>query len=196
MSEAERLRVAVITGSTRRDRFGPVPARWIVEQANRRGDLDVDPIDLLDADLPHILAGDDEDEPAPDTVTALAPRLAAADAFIVVTPVYNRGYPGSLKNAIDWFYEEWSAKPVGFVSYGGISGGLFAIEQLRLVFSELHAVAIRNTVSFTNFWEKFDEHGDPVDPEGVNAAAKAFLDQLTWWARALHEARGKHPYQA
>ncbi|MDS1270770.1 NAD(P)H-dependent oxidoreductase [Lipingzhangella sp. LS1_29] len=196
MSEDDRLRVGVITGSTRTDRFGPIPAHWIAEQARSRGDLHVDPIDLLEADLPTTMPGDDESVPAPASVQALAPRLAAADAFIVVTPVYNRGYPASLKNAIDWYLQEWNAKPVGFVAYGGMSGGSYAVEQLRLVFNEVHATTIRNTVSFINFWECFDDQGNPTDPESVNSAAKGFLDQLTWWADALRAARSRRPYTA
>ncbi|WP_017623778.1 NADPH-dependent FMN reductase [Nocardiopsis chromatogenes] len=194
MTETDRLRVAVIIGSTRKDRFGPTPARWITSVADQRGDIETDLIDLAEADLPHVLPGDDHDAEMPEAVTALAPRLAAADAYIVVTPVYNRGYPASLKNAVDWFFYEWGAKPVGFVSYGGISGGLNAVEQLRTVFNELHATTIRNTISFADFPDKFDDQGRPTDTEGAETAAKDFLDQLSWWAYGLREARAKRPY--
>ncbi|GAB3832488.1 hypothetical protein GCM10027610_024720 [Dactylosporangium cerinum] len=77
----------------------------------------------------------------------MGPRLTAADAFVVVTPEYNRSFPAPLKTAIDWFYEEWHAKPVTFVSYGRESGGLHATAQLRQVFNELQTVTMRNTVS-------------------------------------------------
>lgn len=194
MNLSEPLRVAVIVGSTRTDRFGPTPARWITERAREQGGLEVEYIDLLAARLPEILAGDDKDVPPPGPVEALGVRLAAADAFIVVTPVYNRGYPASLKTAIDWFFEEWSAKPVGFVSYGGVGGGLSAVEQLRQVFNEVHAVTIRDTVSFANFWERFDDRGEPVERAATRAAARRFLDQLLWWGEALREARGRRPY--
>ncbi|WP_017556311.1 NADPH-dependent FMN reductase [Nocardiopsis baichengensis] len=194
MAETDRLRIAVIVGSTRKDRFCPTPAKWITEQAEQRGDLDVDMIDLADTDLPYILNGDDENAPVPEPVEALRPRLAAADAFIVVTPVYNRGYPASLKNAIDWYFDEWGAKAVGFVSYGGMGGGLHSVEQLRPVFNEVHAHTIRNTISFQNFWERFDEQGRPTEAEAVSGAAKGFLEQLTWWARALRRARAEKPY--
>jgi len=59
------------------------------------------------------------------------------DAFVVVTPEYNHGYPGPLKTAIDSVGREWHAKPVGFVCYGGLSGGLRAVEQLRIVFASV-----------------------------------------------------------
>ncbi|MPZ67772.1 MAG: hypothetical protein GEU83_20575 [Pseudonocardiaceae bacterium] len=94
----------------------------------------------------------------------------------------------------DWFAGQ--AKPVGFVSYGGLSGGLRAVEPLRVVFAELNSVTIRNTVSFHQAGEQFDEHGSPRHPEGVNAAAGALLDQLAWWAWSLQEARSARPYVA
>lgn len=191
--ENERTRVAVIIGSIRKDRFCATPAAWVAERARAHGDIDVDLIDLAEADLPVVLPGDDGEQ-APDRVRALGERLAAADAFIVVTPVYNRGYPASLKNAIDWFFQEWVAKPVGFVSYGGVGGGLHAVEQLRPVFSEVHAATIRNTLSFPNFWDRFDAEGRPVEVEETEIAAKAFLDQLMWWSDVLREGRRKRPY--
>lgn len=196
MSGDTSLNVAVIIGSTRHDRFGPTPAGWITECARQHGDLNVDVIDLKDAALPDTLAGDDENAPVPEAVQALAPRLAQAHAFVVVTPVYNRSFPAPLKTAIDWFYEEWQAKPVGFVSYGGAGGGLHAVEQLRSVFNELHAPTIRNTVSIANYWDCVDERGDAIDPQSLDRSAKSFFDQLTWWAHALREARAARAYPA
>jgi NAD(P)H-dependent FMN reductase len=67
----------------------------------------------------------DSDDPA---VHALSARIDAADGFVVITPEYNHGYPASLKLAIDSVYHPWQAKPVAFVSYGGIAGGLRAVE--------------------------------------------------------------------
>ncbi|MBB6174587.1 NAD(P)H-dependent FMN reductase [Nocardiopsis mwathae] len=186
------IRVAVIMGSTRDGRFIPTISEWIAEQARQHGGLDVDVVDLAEARLPDVMTFD----PMPDAVTALAPRLRAADAFIVVTPEYNHSFPAPVKTAIDWYHEEWQAKPVAFVSYGGMSGGLRAVEQLRQVFAELHATTVRETVSFHNAWDRFDAEGRPLDPESVNAAAKAMLDQLSWWAEALREARDRRPYAA
>ncbi len=185
----DRLRVAIIVGSIREGRFGPTAATWIATQARQRDDIDVDVIDLAEARLPEVLA-----DGAPPAVVDLAPRLAAADAFVVVTPEYNHSFPASLKNAIDWYFDEWKAKPVAFVSYGGMSGGLRAVEQLRLVLAEVHATTVRDTVSFHNYPDQFDADGQPVDPEGPNVAAKGMLDQLTWWAHALRNHRAEHPY--
>ncbi|MEU6034189.1 NAD(P)H-dependent oxidoreductase [Actinomadura sp. NPDC047616] len=192
MTNPSPLHVAMIIGSTRRSRFGSVVAGWFAEQVTPRADMTLDVVDLRDTRLPDTLADDGEDDPEP--VRALAPRLAAADAFVVVTAEYNHSFPAPLKTAIDSFVDEWRAKPIGFVSYGGMSGGLRAVEQLRLVFSELHATTIRDTVSFPICRERFDDDGTPIDTAGANAAAKGLLDQLAWWAHALRDARTARPY--
>lgn len=134
MSE-RKLRVAVIIGSVRSGRFGPAPADWIAAEAAKRDDLDVDVIDLAKAWLPDVLPAT-AGSPAPQAVRDLAPWLDASDAFVIVTPEYNHSFPASLKNAIDWYADEWKAKPVGFVSYGGIAGGLRAVAQLRQIFPD------------------------------------------------------------
>ena len=185
------IRLAVIIGSVRTGRFGPNAARWFVDTISGRTDLDVDLIDLADIDLSPALDGNPDDPHAPTGV--LRGRLAAADAFVVVTPEYNHSYPAGLKTAIDSFSTEWRAKPVGFVSYGGISGGLRAVEHLRPVFVELHAAPVRDSVSFANFWSTFDDRGRVVD-EGPAAAATVLADKLVWWGCALREARARHPY--
>jgi|SRR5215207_263136 len=189
-----KLRLAVIIASTRKGRFGPTVAGWFAQQAAKRADFDVDLIDLRTADLPSTLT--DTDEPTPAEVAVLAPRLAAADAFAVVTPEYNSSFPAPLKTALDWYYEEWHAKPVAIVSYGRETGGLYAAAQLRQVFTELQAVAIRNTVAFPCYWEQFAADGSwPRPGSGYEASAKNTLDQLCWWARALRNARAERPYQ-
>jgi len=188
------IKLAVIVGSTRRGRFAPVVATWFADRAGRREDLSVDVLDLADLGLPDTLNGFGED-PAPE-VAVVSPRLAAADAFVVVTPEYNHSFPAPLKSAIDWHFTEWQAKPVGFVSYGGVGGGLRAVEQLRQVFAELHAVTVRDTVSFHGAWSRFDDDGAPLDRAEVDKAATTVLDQLVWWGTALKEARAKRPYGA
>ncbi|MFG1997835.1 NADPH-dependent FMN reductase [Spirillospora sp. NPDC048911] len=189
MSEPRPPRTAIIIGSTREGRFALTVAGWFAALAARRADLELDVIDLAETRLPDTLGELDGTEPA--AVRALAPRLAAADAFVVVTPEYNHSFPAPLKTAIDWYVDEWKAKPVDFVSYGGASGGLRAVEQLRQVFAELQAVTIRETVSFHSCWNRFDDRGRPIDAAGAAAAAGGLLDQLTWWARALRAARAE-----
>lgn len=189
------LRVAIIIGSTREGRFGARVADWFAEQAAARPDMIVDVVDQARRPLPQVGA-----EPADDEQAAAAARvrrtLGAADAFVIVTPEYNHSYPAPLKNLIDLHYTEWRAKPVAFVSYGGMAGGQRAVEHLRQVLVELHATTIRDTVSFHNAWDDFDADGRLRNPSAGNAAAKVLLDQLAWWAHALREARAKRPYAA
>ena len=102
----------------------------------------------------------------------------------------------TLKTALDWYYEEWHAKPVAIVSYGRESGGCHATAQLRQVFTELQAVTIRNTVALPCYWEQFTADGGwPRPSAGYEANAKLMLDQLVWWAEALQDARNRRPYQ-
>jgi NAD(P)H-dependent FMN reductase len=178
------LQLAVIVGSTREGRLGDTVARWFAAQAGRRADLLVDVIDLAEVALPAALPR----HPGPP-VRAYAERIDRADAFVVVTPEYNHSYPAGLKQAIDLVHAPWRRKPVGFVSYGGMSGGLRAVEHLRTVFAELHATTVRDVVSFHRAWEQFDADGEPRDPSGCDAAAKTLLDDLVWWAAALRTAR-------
>ncbi|MEV3991099.1 NAD(P)H-dependent oxidoreductase [Streptomyces sp. NPDC049837] len=195
ITKSSPLSLAVIVGSNREGRFGAVIADWFLANAAQHTDFTVDVIDLADPanDLPTALSYD----PAPavrDKLAGLSPRLAAADAFVVLTPEYNHSFPAPIKNLIDWHYTEWQAKPVGFVSYGGMSGGLRAVEQLRQVFAEMHAVTVRDTVSFHNAHGHFDDEGRHKDPTAPDAAAKTMLDQLAWWGHALRNAKSLHPY--
>ncbi|MEV7279789.1 NAD(P)H-dependent oxidoreductase [Streptomyces sp. NPDC093111] len=193
ITNPQPLRLAVVVASNREGRFGPVVADWFTARAAEREDFAVDVVDLAEVDLPTALSH----HPAPEVRAELAkvsPVLAAADAFVVLTPEYNHSFPASLKSLIDWHFTEWQAKPVGFVSYGGMSGGLRAVEQLRQVYAEMHAVTVRDTVSFHGVHGRFDEDGTPKDPEGTGVAARTMLDQLAWWAHALRDAKSVRPY--
>ncbi|WP_229402181.1 NADPH-dependent FMN reductase [Micromonospora okii] len=189
----EPLRLALIIGSTREGRFGPTVARWFLDRVKQRDDFAVDVVDLAEHELPFVMTS----QLTPEGARALGevtPRLEAAEAFVVVTPEYNHSFPASLKNLVDWHGKQWHAKPVGFVSYGGLSGGLRAVEALRPVFAEVHSVTVRATVSFHNAWEQFGPDGEPVDREGAGAAATYLLDQLGWWATTLRAGRERRPY--
>lgn len=182
----DRLQLAVIVGSVRTGRIAPSVASWLMAQLAQQDQIGIDMIDLADLSLPDSLDGSGD---AP----VFAKAVDAADGFIVVTPEYNHGYPGPLKTAIDTVRGEWRAKPVGFVSYGGTAGGLRAVEQLRLVFGELHAVAVRQVVSLHRVHDLFDGNGQLRDP-GAPAAARTMVAQLCWWARALRNARAESQY--
>lgn len=183
------IRTAVIVGSTREGRFGSTVAQWFVRRAALMDEIEVDLIDLAEANLPAIITN----APSPK-VEAFNARLVEADAFVMVTPEYNHGYPASLKIALDSAREEWKAKPVGFVSYGGVSGGLRSVEQLRQVCAELHMVSIRDCVSLHNCLGLFDETGALKVPAGPEATATFMLNQLCWWGSALRDARATRPY--
>jgi len=199
MNETSKL--VIIVGSVREGRFGPTAAAWVAEQARTHGGFEVDVVDLAEVELPLAMpaespkyAGDAYRRPA--GMADLTHRLDAADAFIVVTPEYNHSYPASLKAAIDWHFDQWTAKPVAFVSYGGPAGGRHAVLHLENVLTELHAVTIREGLSFPNYFVNFDvEEGRPLD-EMAGGYAKTMLDQLAWWATALRNARREVPYPA
>ena len=183
------LRLALIYGSTREGRFCDKVAEWAAERIAARPGLALDVIDPASLDLP----ARHEANPR-EAVTALRQRIDQADAFVVVTPEYNHSFPAALKLVIDLVGAPWRAKPVGFVSYGGVSGGLRAVEHLRQVFAELHAVGIRDTVSFAMMRSFLDAEGRFAPPEASDRAMTLMLVELAWWAEALREARRLRPY--
>lgn len=180
---SDPLRVAVIIGSTREGRVGGEVGRWFTDRAKQRDDIAVTVLDLADFEFPARYP----DEATPQMARFTA-EIGRAEAFVVVTPEYNRSFPASLKQAIDYAYDEWQAKPVGFVSYGCRSEGMYAVEQLRSVFTELHTVTMRNGVSFN----LLDDCLGELD-EGEQAVG-TMLDQLAWWGVALRDARAVRPY--
>jgi NAD(P)H-dependent FMN reductase len=176
----EELKVAVIYGSNRAGRMCDTVGAWAVGEIAHLPDVSVDVIDPKELDLPNDGA-------------VLKQRIERADAFVVVVPEYNHSYPAALKMLIDSAHQEWQAKPVGFVSYGGISGGLRAVEHLRGVFAELHAVTLRDSVSFANVWAQFGPDGAALQPYAAKTM-KVMLRRLRWWAEALRRARLEVPY--
>ena len=181
----EPLRLAVIVGSTRDGRRGRAVADWYVRTIAADDRVTADLVDLADMDLPPRFTFH-----AHDGVAELTSRLDRADAFVIVTPEYNHSYPAALKAAIDYGKAEWYRKPVAFVSYGGLSGGLRAVEHLRGVFAELHATGIRETVSFHGPFNGFGDDG-PSDPDTALQAVRIQLDDLVWWASTLRAGRDR-----
>lgn len=174
------LRVAVIIGSTREGRVGERIAHWFTERASARKDLRLRVVDLIDFDFPAHYP-----DRATTSMRKFTNLIAEAEAYVVVTPEYNRSYPASLKQAIDFAYDEWQAKPVAFVSYGHGSCGLHAVEHLRSVFTELHTVTLRNGVAINLLDEPLT---------GRDRSIALMLDQLGWWGTALRAARTARPY--
>jgi len=185
------LKIKVIVGSTRANRFSEKPAHWIFELAKARADLDVELLDLRDYPLPFFeeamppgMAKDGYTNPA---VVKWRDKIRDADGFIICTPEYNHGYPAVLKNALDYVYFAWSRKAVAFVSWGG-TGGVRCVEQLRAVAIELDMAPTRFAVHIPNPW--FIKDLSEINTDANQQSAKALLDHLTWWTGALKAARG------
>jgi NAD(P)H-dependent FMN reductase len=184
------LRLAIVTGSTRQGRFGPQLSQWFEQIATDHGLFEVDVVDLADFGFPNVSGeGHPKQGVYSDQVAPFAARMAAADAFVFVTPEYNHGYPASLKAALDAIYLEWNNKPASFLAYGGAYGGVRAVEQLRQVMAELQIADIQQTLAIPKAaWGFFNEDGSVKD-ESTNVAAKSMLEQLAWWAAALKAGR-------
>jgi len=180
----------VILGSTRQGRHGEKVARWFLEHARQRPDVTVELVDLADWPLPFLASpvppamAESQD---PQTV-AWAEKVAAADGYVLVTPEYNHGYPAVLKNALDHVFRPWNGKPVAFVGYGGPSGGIRAVEQLRQVVVELEMVPMRQQVSIFNVYMAFDDSGKLTQPDLPDRQAQAVLNELGEWLVRL----GRH----
>jgi NAD(P)H-dependent FMN reductase len=173
----DTFKVAVLIGSARQGRVADRVMKWLMPELRRYPDF---VYHVLDArDFEHA----DKADPTYEIV------IRNADAVIVVTPEYNHSFPAPLKEMIDALGEPWHRKPVAFVSYGGISGGLRAVEQLRLVFAELSMVTIRETVSISSPWSALSPEGVPTNPDYLAAALVRLMGSLLWWARALKAAR-------
>jgi NAD(P)H-dependent FMN reductase len=186
MMVAGPLRVAVIVGSTREGRVGDRIGHWFLGQAKGREGLDPVLVDLAEFEFPASYPGR-----ATGQVTEFAERIGRAEAFVIVTPEYNHSFPASLKQAIDYAYDEWQAKPVGFVSYGARSTGVHAVIQLRTVFTALHMVSVPDGVGIDLLTGDLDEL-----LTRQTRAAEVLLDQLSWWGRGLRAARQASPYVA
>jgi NAD(P)H-dependent FMN reductase len=185
---ATDLRIAVIIGTVRDGRFGGRVGAW-VHKCLLEANLDAEMIDIADLSFPAAMTDH------PDVAT-FATRIGRADAVVVVTPEYNHSFPGPLKTAIDTVHAQWQAKPVGFVSYGGMAGGLRAVEALRLVFAELHAVTVRDTVSLHNPWGPANDPNVDYPDSAAAEALHRMIRQLLWWADALRTAQRHAPYPA
>ncbi|GAA2108403.1 NADPH-dependent FMN reductase [Actinomadura alba] len=186
---AAALHVAVIIGSTREGRVGDSVGRWLMARIRRRAEIEPTTIDLADFEFPFHYPCEPTEQ-----MLDLTARIGVAEAFVIVTPVYNRSFPASLKQAIDYAYDEWRAKPVGIVAYGYRSEGLYAMEHLRTVFGELHTAMMRSNVSIDLLDGGFEETHRSRDAEGLGLQVESLLDQLTWWGLALRDGRAARPY--
>lgn len=179
------MELMIILGSTRQGRRGEVVAKWAKTAAETDSRFKVDYVDLRELNLPFF------DEPmSPFTIRdtggsythpageAWAQRVGRSGGVLIVTPEYNHGYPGVLKNALDWVGREWGDKPVAFVSYGNITGGARSVEQLRQVANELGLVQVSNAIYFPGISRgAFTEAGRPTQAS-ANDNLKRMFDEL------------------
>jgi len=167
------IRIAVIIGSTRPGRNGEAVAKWVYEIARKRSDAEFELVDIKDFNLPLL------DEPVPPSLgqytkehtKVWAAKIDSFDAYVFVTPEYNHGISGALKNAIDFLFKEWNNKAAGFVGYGGAMG-VRAVEHLRLVMGELLVADVRAQVAlslFTDFENFRVFKPAPQQEQSVNA---------------------------
>ena len=189
-------KIALVIGSTRKTRFADIPAQWMLKQAQARGDMDVEIVDLRDFDLPMF------DEPASNAympssnaaAVAWQKKIAGYDGYVFVVAEYNHSLTGPLKNALDQAYAEWARKPMTAIAYGSM-GGARALEHLRMIAVELQMVPTRNAVHIGggDFWKVhpgMGGSGNLGDIEGaLLPSVKATLDDLAWWAGATMAAK-------
>lgn len=188
------LKIAIIMGSTRPNRVGEQVAQWVYEVAQRRNDAEYELVDIQDFNLPLL------DEPVPPAMDQYkhphtkkwAAKIASFDAFVFVTPEYNHGTSGALKNAIDFLYKEWNNKVAGFVGYGS-AGGTRAVESLRLVMGELQVADVRNQVMlslYADFEDMSIFKPQPYQEESVHK----MLEQVVAWGSALRAMRNERVF--
>ena len=188
------MRLMIILGSTRQGRRGEVVAKWTKAAADADSRFEVDYVDLRELNMPWF------DEPeSPFTMRdegrdythpegeAWAQRVSQAQGVLIVTPEYNHGYPGVLKNALDWVGREWGDKPVAFVGYGNITGGVRSVEQLRQVANELGLIQVANAIYFPGISKgAFNENGQPAHPSANDNLKKMFNEILRLY-QAFHK---------
>lgn len=184
--DAKPARVAVIVGSVRERRFADVPARWLMTLLAERADVQPTLLDLRDFPMPFFdqaQAPAGKRAPYPDAhVESWTREIAAADAFVMISPEYNHGYTAVLKNAIDWVFREWNHKPLAFVAYGSV-GGARSVEQLRGVAIELQMVPTRRAIHLPIEWLVAHARGESLTSKlaTLKDSAEHMVDELLEW---------------
>jgi NAD(P)H-dependent FMN reductase len=188
-------RIALIIGSTRKTRFADKPAQWMLAQAQARGDMEVDLVDLRDFDLPLFdeMASNAWMPSQDPRAVAWQKKIAGYDGFIFVVAEYNHSITAALKNALDQAYVEWTHKPMTAIAYGSV-GGARALEHLRGIAVELQMVPTRHAVHIggADMWKVHPMGSNaPIEEIAGNLAGsvKGSLDDLVWWAHATMAAR-------
>lgn len=173
--------IQFILGSTRNGRLSPKIGDYLKKLAGKRDDVSIEIVDLKNFNLPFLndeISPSKRKEITDPLVKKWSDKIKEADAFIIISPEYNGGYPGVLKNALDSLYAEWSNKPVAFVGYsGGLSGGTGAIKQLRDVVLELKMKPIDLDIKIATSWKAFDQEGSLVD-KTIESRLNSIINEL------------------
>jgi len=185
-------KLEIIVASTRPGRIGPPIGRWVLADATAHGGFsEIELVDLAEVNLPFM---NEPHHPRLGRYTHQhtldwSAKVAEADAFVFVMPEYNYGYNAELKNAIDYLHNEWKYKPVGLVSYGGVSAGTRAAQMIKQVVTTLKMTPVAEAVSIPFVAQFLDEDGTLVPNETMTGAAKAMFDELIRVADALRPLR-------
>lgn len=184
------MKIGIVIGSVREGRLGAQVAQWVHEQAQGR-ETTYELVDLKDFDLPNYTspkvaaaAGQQYDD---ERVTRWSQTMDACDAFVFVTPEYNHGVPGSLKNAFDWIFPEWWSKPIAFVAYGSALG-LRVIEHWRLIVATANMYDIKAQVTFSTVTDVEGGQLRPTDRHATEIGA--LFESLEKSAVAMSTLRG------
>jgi NAD(P)H-dependent FMN reductase len=183
--------IPIIEGSARRNRQSIKVARFVLARLQQRQGVETELVDLLEYNFPIMEERLHRRDDPPTRLLEYAGKIARADSLIIVTPEYNNGYPGVLKNALDYLLPEYERKPIGIVtvSAGGF-GGINCLAQLRLVTLGMGAFPIPESLAVSRVHETFKDDGTPNDP-GYEKRAAAFLDEVLWFAEAIADRKAK-----
>jgi NAD(P)H-dependent FMN reductase len=183
--------IPIIVGSTRRDRQSIKVARFVLARLQQRQNVATELLDLLEYDFPMMEERLHRRDDPPPRLQEFGDKIARADSIIIVSPEYNNGYPGVLKNALDYLLPEYDRKPVGVVTVSaGSFGGINCLAQLRLILLGMGAVPTPENLAVSRVHDSFQDDGTPNDP-AYEKRAKEFLDDLLWFTEAVADRRAK-----
>jgi NAD(P)H-dependent FMN reductase len=186
MPEDRNLFIPVLLGTIRSGRRSAHVARYILRALESRGGIDTELIDLAELDLPVMRCRLNETDSPPPGLVEFSATLARADGLAIIAPEYKNGYPGALKNALDYLNPgAFRRTPIGIVtvSSGGF-GGINCLAQLRLICLAMGGVPIPIALPVSHVEEGFDDQGGLRDTK-LSARAGPFLDELAWYTRVL-----------
>src|SRR5437588_716807 len=185
------LYIPIIAGSTRRDRQSIKVARFVFAKLQQRKGVETELLDLLEYDFPIMEERLHRRNDPPPRLKEYGQKVGRGDSLIIVTPEYNNGYPGVLKNALDYLLPEYERKPIGIVtvSAGGY-GGINCLAQLRLVTLGMGAFPIPENLAVSRVHDSFSDQGTPNDP-AYEKRTETFLDEVLWFAEAIQDRKMK-----